>query len=102
MSEVILVNADKLIRQFETCKANAHPLDYNTKATYAECITMVKAAETIDAEPVRHGRWRINMEFADYECSVCKQGDVISPYFERLKMNYCPNCGAKMDGGKKE
>lgn len=54
---------------------------------------------TIVAVPLVHGRWRINKQFADYECSECGQGDIISPYFKRLKLNYCPNCGAKMDGG---
>lgn len=60
---------------------------------------MISNAPTIDAVPVVHGRWRINKQFADYECSACGHGDIISPYFKRLKLNYCPNCGAKMDGG---
>lgn len=46
----------------------------------------------------KHGRWEINKKYGDYECSVCEQGDVIAPHFSNLKMNYCPNCGAKMDG----
>ena len=59
------------------------------------------AAPTIEAEPVRHGRW------VDNHCTECGEMpmgteawemlDVEPPRFERF-MDYCPNCGAKMDG----
>ena len=54
----------------------------------------IKNAPTID--PVRHGRWR-HSEYAGidyYQCSLC--GHSVSP----TAYNYCPNCGAKMDGGE--
>ena len=52
---------------------------------------------TIEAEPVRHGRWimvrdRYNQPLGQ-KCSKCGR---------RVKNggeNYCPECGAKMDGG---
>lgn len=47
-----------------------------------------------------HGKWRKKDihtlgfgYYYDYECSVCK-----STY--EGEYNYCPNCGAKMDGGE--
>lgn len=54
---------------------------------------------TIEAEPVRHGRWEAYPDDAHMKCSACGM--------EYLKENmpkvvgYCPNpnCGAKMDGG---
>lgn len=46
---------------------------------------------TIEAEPVRHGR------FVDGECENCGWfGDCVDVAF----YNYCPNCGAKMDGAE--
>ena len=52
---------------------------------------------TIEAEPVRHGRWSDKQTVIKYlshcECSVC--GSWQGEYW----MKYCPNCGAKMDGG---
>ena len=53
-----------------------------------------------DVAPVRHGRWECNKP-----CPVCG-GD----RFEGLDADiwadweppYCPNCGAKMDGGKND
>ena len=53
-----------------------------------------------DVEPVRHGRWLCwgKNETPTYEnygtCSVC--GEDAEIYTEHR--NYCPNCGAKMDG----
>ena len=51
---------------------------------------MVKIPPTIEAEPVKHGRWKRLSSFW-LECSCC--GDTSeNPY------NYCPECGARMDG----
>ena len=64
----------------------------------ADCIRYMDAADVV---PVRHGRW-INA-YPDIEpnpmfmygiCSECGFEQGISKY-----LNYCSNCGAKMDGG---
>lgn len=52
---------------------------------------------TADVAPVVHGRWN-----ADETCSVC--GEKSTEGLDATKWNYwfpnyCPNCGAKMDGG---
>ena len=51
-----------------------------------------------DVAPVRHGRWIEHKHFrhdhyidSTYECSECNVE-------EPLTSDYCPNCGAKMDG----
>ena len=50
-----------------------------------------------DVAPVRHGRWlqkkhKIFGNAYDYVCSECGCDYALAEY------NYCPNCGAKMDG----
>lgn len=57
----------------------------------------IEDSPTIDAEPVRHGRW-INDTFCS-ECnrfpvdvSVSISNQELTKYFSR-----CPHCGAKMD-----
>ena len=46
-----------------------------------------------DVAPVRHGRWIDAREYCgDYMCSNCEA------LYGTNKFNYCPNCGAKMDG----
>ena len=79
---------------------------------------------TIEAEPVRHGRWIERLdgdgEFVHHMCSECKadaffqyiieadwdenidgewynRGDEITG-IEEFLTDYCPHCGARMDG----
>lgn len=64
----------------------------------------INEAPTVDAKPVRHGEWKRDGEVYDdatWVCSVC--GEPWSLFYgtpEENGMHYCPNCGAKMDGGK--
>lgn len=54
---------------------------------------------TIDAEPVRHGKWEIHEAFGymDMTCSVCGWLYEYNFGLER-EWNFCSHCGAKMDG----
>jgi hypothetical protein len=55
-----------------------------------EILLVIQNAPTIDCAPVVHGEWVDGMK-----CQYCGQVDTTKP-------NYCPNCGAKMDGGKND
>ena len=62
---------------------------------------------TIDAVPVKHGEWiRKSPTAWMWTCSCCKKDDAYAysagESFEPdvLQDLFCPNCGAKMDGGK--
>lgn len=56
---------------------------------------LIEDAPTVDAEPVRRGRWIEKPTTVKYfchsECSVC------SSWQGERWMNFCPHCGAKMD-----
>ena len=60
----------------------------------ADCIRYIDAA---DVAPVRHGRWIPAVHVGDccYRCSECQF--LRDAYLLDIG-NYCPNCGAKMDG----
>lgn len=94
--ECKLINADDLLSL------------YNMSAIYEagefglgciEIINDIKNTPAVDAEPVRHGKWieidpRKDVEGwieYDYQCSICKE-------ISWEGTNYCPNCGARMDG----
>ena len=57
---------------------------------------------TVDAVEVVHGEWEMCGEDLNgevtYKCSNCGEELVTLSVFE-IDWNYCPNCGAKMDGG---
>ena len=67
-------------------------------------VAMLPAA---DVSPVRHGHWISLTECANegVYCSICEKKVWKSDYTwcskrrrNKLQSNYCPNCGAKMDG----
>ena len=61
------------------------------------CIDRVKP---VDAVEVVHGRYEMGIDEGDYEygtCSVCGYNEY-NAFGCCLPHNYCPNCGAKMDG----
>ena len=82
------------IDHYDKVNGNEHfVFGVETVLEYAEHLP------TVDAVEVVHGRWiEINprkdvegwIEF-DYQCPVCKE-------VSWEESNYCPNCGAKMDG----
>ena len=54
----------------------------------------------IEVAPVRHGQWvheNMSEGYAWVMCSECEA--VIHKILINKRLNYCPNCGAKMDGG---
>ena len=64
--------------------------------------------DAIEISRVRHGKWISLTECANegVYCSICKKKVWKSDYAlcshksrNKLRSDYCPNCGAKMDGG---
>ena len=60
-----------------------------------ECFEIVEAP-TVDAVEVVHGRWMWEGRFK--ACSVCGTHIDMEDTLGAGWWNYCPNCGAKMDG----
>ena len=60
-------------------------------------IGEIKNLPTADVVEVKHGEWKWNRgcgyDEPQYYCSLCT-GDS-----DTGRDNYCPNCGARMDGG---
>ena len=81
--------------------------DSNVQWDYKKELSVIKPVvdqmPTVDAVEVVHGRWIERKEiFSENEgevdaigCSECGKSQR-----KYLRTNYCPNCGAKMDGGR--
>lgn len=81
---------------------------------YLDAIDCIPAA---DVAPVVHGRWAAqcvvetddgwaleDMPYNAYQhsnpiCSVCRKTALLDGGEDYVTSPYCPNCGAKMDGG---
>ena len=90
-----LIDSEDFAKHLERMARTAYP---DMRPGLSEAAEFAKDFPTIDAVEVVHGRWI--GEKGGYmwreNCSVC--GD---PVYNKIKSyNYCPNCGAKMDGGK--
>lgn len=99
-----LIDADKLKAKIRP----AHEVDYCSTVLISDVKKIfhkqIDDAPTITyADLVPLGRWIEHLEIGydgacngiSYHCSECRE-----PYGDIEDMNYCPNCGAKMDGEK--
>ena len=78
-----------------------------------DVLSLIDDEQSADAEPVRHGRW-ISVKnpnwpaYSHDKCSVCGWWNTKNAMcYDGSKksghsLNYCPNCGAKMDGGEED
>ncbi len=73
-------------------------------ATNCAFMAKVCSAPVADVAPVVHARW-IHSRYEDcseqfelVKCSQCNHEAYAMAFYVRGG-NYCPNCGAKMDGG---
>ena len=76
------------------CKADCH----------CDLREAIDNAPTLDLAPVVHGEW-VKQKNGRLICPVCgvrglQDSDELDYYY--YPSAYCPNCGAKMDGGKRD
>lgn len=64
-----------------------------TPEVKAELLNMIDDQETIDAAPIRRGKWVVD-EFGDTRCSEC---DGLATDSQEAIFEWCPYCGARME-----
>ena len=83
------IDADKL--------AKTYMLKGKDKLRLATVINELELAPTADVVEVKHGEW-IEHSYGELKCSACRIVQEDEPH----RYNYCPCCGAKMDGERRE
>ena len=90
-------------RMIDTDAAYAVLTDYyhhSTDTQHAALREALGRVETVDAVPVKHGRWKEDSSgYGFWICSAC--GFVSEASAANMLYKFCPHCGAKMDGGMK-
>lgn len=86
-----LIDREPLLEAMRDCEAVTHSVGYS------DMIAIIEDIPTIDAKPVRHGRWIFGSSKTScwMTCSICCK----SQSGQTATFSYCPNCGARMDGG---
>ena len=63
--------------------------------------TIIRSVPAVDVVPVRHGKWirkRTVEHEGEWYCSICGK-DMLYTWGPGCGLaDYCPHCGAKMDG----
>ena len=98
MGSAIVENGKKVLTMTEYIEREAVLKEAESRimwgASAAAIYELIRDAPAADVATVRHGRWIASHdEFCS--CSICKY----PVYVGWNQTNYCPNCGAKMDGG---
>ena len=97
-------------RWIDTDAAYAVLTDYyhhSTDTQHAALREALGRVETVDAVPVRHGRWIKKRYWSEgvgmgerygyyYSCSKC--GNLVCGGYDECGKKYCDECGARMDG----
>ena len=72
--------------------------------TDCACIELIENEPAVDAAPEVHGRWVKGTSCGTYwnYCSICGGKILKNEYQQDYFSDYCPFCGARMDGGEGE
>lgn len=97
-----LIDADAAKARLLEAAGNIFPkIDiraFHMITTIADMFDSKDYFPTIEAQPVRHGRWVKRRVQDRHECSCCHSPATITITFTEYLSDYCPNCGARMDG----
>lgn len=92
------IKRSALIAEFKRLGLGANSL---VERIFADGVyTVIETMPAADVAPVRHGRWIWNAARTKPFCSECGEEPWRASNF--VLPNYCPNCGAKMDGAENE
>ena len=100
------IDAEELLNKRPFTISGGKPSEY--LEGFLDCVDEAKEAinntPTADVAELKHGTWiskwsDISNSLHEY-CSIC---GALEPHFlatNKEHSNYCPNCGANMDGGE--
>ena len=101
MAEQRFIDANNLIEEIREERCYNCRNFKDMKCDYcgtADYIYMIEDMPAADVAPVVHGRWEEASDGDGIVCPFCRT-DFCTIIYDTEYFNYCPNCGAKMDGG---
>lgn len=71
---------------------------FQPTSIYSCVIPFIRKLPAAEVQPVKHGKWD---GYICSECNACADYFISGDFYFDEKPNFCPNCGARMDGDKK-
>lgn len=97
LKDNVLKALDDLYREQVMSKCSTKEECKNLRLGVLKAICVVKELPTVDA--VRHGKWKSVGGKLSRFCSICGHDEPYKFADNNAHIyNYCPHCGAKMDG----
>ena len=91
------IDADSLKNAFEKASERMHTICGVKGVEIGAVIKAVDMFPTADVVEVRHGEWKkVSEKYPRYVCTSCNH------LYNNKEYKHCPNCGAKMDGERRE
>ena len=101
------------IADFKRAVNAVKPMNSDYLTGYISALSVIEGViaeqPATDVTPVKHGHWY--NRGGRFRCSACDNKALLkdiggtggwSHEYEQQKSPYCPNCGAKMDGGEQK
>lgn len=104
-----LISRKALAEQIDSLQVTLGGMDMFEKAARYSVLRTIDEQPSVD--PHKHGQWIWRQGTSDDEyyliCSRCKSTchgyyDEEDEQYLFVRSRYCPNCGAKMDGGEEQ
>ena len=95
-NEKRLIDANAVLKWLEEI---TEPTEWIVSQYNADWIWgMIDSQPTVEAVPVVHGRWEQRKILDWFGTKICFRCTECKTHWD-ANTNFCPNCGAKMDGG---
>lgn len=94
-----LISRKSLIDKLE--KASKYADSIAEISSLCGVMALIDAEPTVDAVEVVRGEW-IETKYHTWECGNCGFHPFKGYIPKEPNFNYCPNCGAKMDGDQEK
>jgi hypothetical protein len=103
MSTGEYISRDVALRQLNATCLATNCNNYNgvmcRACAYADAMDFIDAIPAADVQPVKRGKWFHSKEnYGFIVCSQCKHEAYWDTDYGQQLFDYCPYCGARMDG----
>lgn len=94
------IDADELAEEIKRMRVTVSGQPVFHVEARMSVLRLIDEQQTADVKKVEHGKWKQTCVPDVFQCSNCKRPTKMDGFCDsEILRAYCPNCGAKMDGG---